>query len=137
MLDKRCTYKIRECKDFYLFIKYKRTHIYYAKYPAYNKTISTGQTTLKKAYQEAYRLMSTFSEEKQSFHKMLLDTYKDTSTCTYNAAKSCLKCYLILLPEIKSSCKMQELFYFKPVLKTIQKKFKFFFNFHYTLLTKT
>ena len=40
MLDKRCTYKIRECKDFYLFIKYKRTHIYYAKYPAYNKTLS-------------------------------------------------------------------------------------------------
>ena len=87
MLDKRCHYKVRECKDFYLFIKYKQSHIYYAKYPAYNKTLSTGQTTLKKAYQEAYRLMSTFSEEKQSFHKLLLDTYKDSSTCTYNVAK--------------------------------------------------
>ena len=61
MLDKRCTYKIRECKDFYLFINYKRTHIYYAKYPAYNKTLSTGKTSIKKAYQEAYRIMSSFS----------------------------------------------------------------------------
>ena len=67
MLDKRCTYKIRECKDFYLFIKYKRTHIYHAKYPAYNKTLSTGKTSIKKAYQEAYRIMSSFPKEKNLF----------------------------------------------------------------------
>ena len=31
-LDKRCRYKIRETSEIYLFIKYPRSHIYYAKY---------------------------------------------------------------------------------------------------------
>ena len=88
MLDKRCRYKIRECRDFYLFIKYNQSHIYYAKFPAFNKTRSTGQTTLRKAYQEAYRMMDLFlKKEKVSFHKLLLDTYKDKEYRTYNAAK--------------------------------------------------
>ena len=88
MLDKRCRYKIRECRDFYLFIKYKQSHIYHAKFPAFNKTRSTGQTSLRKAYEDAYRMMDNLlNAEKVSFHKLMLDTYKDKEYRTYNAAK--------------------------------------------------
>lgn len=53
MLDKRCKYKTRETNQFYLFIKYPKTRIYYAKYPAYNTVKSTGETTIKEAYKKA------------------------------------------------------------------------------------
>lgn len=56
MLDKRCKYKVRETSEIYLFIKYPRSHIYYAKYPKYNVTKSTGCTTLKEAYQTAWEI---------------------------------------------------------------------------------
>lgn len=64
MLDKRCKYKIRETNQFYLFIKYPKTHIYYAKYPAYNTTKSTGETTLKEAYKKACKMFETLTVPK-------------------------------------------------------------------------
>ena len=87
MQDRRCKYKIRECKDFYLFIKHKESHIYYAKFPEYNRTISTGQTTIKLAYQEAYRIYGSLGISTLPFHKLLLDTYKDSFYKTFNMAK--------------------------------------------------
>ncbi len=78
MQDKRCKYKIRESKDFYLFIKHKESHIYYAKFPEYNRTISTGQTTIKLAYQEAYRIYGSLGIATTPFHELLLNTYKES-----------------------------------------------------------
>lgn len=87
MLDKRCKFKIRDNRDFYLFIKYKQSHIYYAKFPAFNKVVSTGKLTIREAYQEAYRIFGTLENEPIGFHKLLLDTYKDNFYKTYNMAK--------------------------------------------------
>lgn len=87
MQDKRCKYKIRECKDFYLFIKHKESHIYYAKFPEYNKIASTGKTNIKQAYQEAYRIYGSLGIATTPFHELLLNTYKDSYYKTYNMAK--------------------------------------------------
>lgn len=87
MQDRRCKYKIRECKDFYLFIKHKESHIYYAKFPEYNKIASTGKTNIKQAYQEAYRIYGSLGIATTPFHELLLDTYKDSYYKTYNMAK--------------------------------------------------
>ena len=59
MMDARCKLKVRERRDFYLFIKYKESHIYYAKFPLHKKTVSTGCMVLKDAYIKAYEIMST------------------------------------------------------------------------------
>lgn len=87
MQDKRCKYKIRECKDFYLFIKHKESHIYYAKFPEYNKIASTGKTNIKQAYQEAYRIYGSLGIATTPFHELLLNTYKESYYKTYNMAK--------------------------------------------------
>lgn len=87
MQDKRCKYKIRECKDFYLFIKHKESHIYYAKFPEYNKIASTGKTNIKQAYQEAYRIYGSLGIATTPFHVLLLNTYKESYYKTYNMAK--------------------------------------------------
>lgn len=87
MQDRRCKYKIRECKDFYLFIKHKESHIYYAKFPEYNKIASTGKTNIKQAYQEAYRIYSSLGIATTPFHELLLNTYKDSYYKTFNMAK--------------------------------------------------
>ena len=87
MQDRRCKYKIRECKDFYLFIKHKESHIYYAKFPEYNRIVSTGQTNIKQAYQEAYRIYGSLGIATTPFHELLLNTYKDSYYKTYNMAK--------------------------------------------------
>lgn len=87
MQDRRCKYKIRECKDFYLFIKHKESHIYYARFPEYNRIVSTGQTNIKQAYQEAYRIYGSLGIATTPFHELLLDTYKDSYYKTFNMAK--------------------------------------------------
>lgn len=87
MQDRRCKYKIRECKDFYLFIKHRESHIYYAKFPEYNKIVSTGQTNIKQAYQEAYRIYSSLEIASTPFHELLLNTYKESYYKTFNMAK--------------------------------------------------
>jgi integrase len=56
MLDKRCHYKIRELSKFYLFIKHKR--IYYAYFPQYKITRSTGCTNLHEAYAAAWDILA-------------------------------------------------------------------------------
>lgn len=55
-LDKRCRYKIRETSEIYLFIKYPRSHIYYAKYPRFGVTKSTGCINISDAYQKAWEI---------------------------------------------------------------------------------
>lgn len=57
MLDKRCRYKVRELSKFYLFIKHRK--IYYAYFPEYGLTKSTGCTTLHDAYKVAWELYPT------------------------------------------------------------------------------
>lgn len=57
MLDKRCRYKVRELSRFYLFVKHKK--IYYAYYPEYQITKSTGCTTLHDAYRVAWEIYPT------------------------------------------------------------------------------
>lgn len=61
MLDKRCHYKVRELSKFYLFVKHKK--IYYAYFPEYNITKSTGATTLKGAYQKAWEIYPTLTSQ--------------------------------------------------------------------------
>ena len=55
MLDKRCHYKVRELQPFYLFIKHKS--IYYAYYPNYKITRSTGCKDIQKAYVVAWEML--------------------------------------------------------------------------------
>lgn len=52
MLDKRCHYKVRELQQFYLFIKHRS--IYYAYYPQFKITRSTGEKDIRKAYKVAW-----------------------------------------------------------------------------------
>lgn len=87
MQDKRCKHKLRECKDFYLFIKHKKSHIYYAKFPEHNKCISTGETDIRSAYKKAYQIFYSLGVEPVSFHKELLDMYKDGKKKYYNMVK--------------------------------------------------
>lgn len=57
MLDKRCRYKVRELNNFYLFIKHRS--IYYAYFPQFKVTKSTGQKDLRNAYATAWDLLAT------------------------------------------------------------------------------
>lgn len=57
MLDRRCRYKVRELSRFYLFIKHKK--VYYAYFPEYHITKSTGCTTLHDAYRVAWDIYPT------------------------------------------------------------------------------
>ena len=60
MLDKRCRYKVRETQTFYLFVKHRR--IFYAYYPQYNVTRSTGSTEVRKAYEKAWEMFSSVQQ---------------------------------------------------------------------------
>lgn len=55
MLDKRCKYKVRETSPFYLFRKHRE--IYYAYYPLYKLTRSTGETNIINAYSSAQDIL--------------------------------------------------------------------------------
>lgn len=65
MIDKRCKYRFRECREFYLYIKYKKTHIYYCVIPQFHKCISTGCTNLKDAYIKANQIYDRVLENKK------------------------------------------------------------------------
>lgn len=68
MLDKRCRYKVRELSSFYLFKKHKS--IYYAYYPQFKVTKSTGQTELRNAYNVAWELLATVkTKQNQQLYK--------------------------------------------------------------------
>jgi len=68
MLDKRCRYKVRELSSFYLFKKHKS--IYYAYYPQFKVTKSTGQTELRNAYNVAWELLATVqTRQNQQLYK--------------------------------------------------------------------
>ena len=73
MLDKRCHYKVRELSQFYLFIKHKK--IYYAYFPQYKVTKSTGCTNLQDAYIKAWNIYESLSNECQN--KSLYKPFKD------------------------------------------------------------
>ena len=72
MLDKRCRYKVRELSKFYLFIKHKS--IYYAYYPNYKVTRSTGETELQNAYKVAWNILATLQQKQ---NKLLYKPYTD------------------------------------------------------------
>ena len=59
MLDKRCHYKVRELSQFYLFVKHKR--IYYAYFPQYKITRSTGKTDIREAWAVAWDILQSLS----------------------------------------------------------------------------
>lgn len=71
MLDKRCKHKVRELQQFYLFRKHG--YIFYAYYPQYKITRSTGTVNLQDAYNAAWDILPTLSSCK---NKKL---YKDFS----------------------------------------------------------
>ena len=73
MLDKRCHYKVRELSQFYLFIKHKK--IYYAYFPQYKITRSTGCTTLHDAYVTAWNIYDQLSNDCQN--KILYKPFTD------------------------------------------------------------
>lgn len=62
MLDKRCRYKVRELQQFYLFRKHR--FIYYAYFPQYKVTRSTGTVNLQDAYSIACEMYPTLSNLK-------------------------------------------------------------------------
>lgn len=99
MHDKRCKYKIRDCRDFYLFIKHKKSHIYYAKFPEYNKCVSTKQTDIRAAYKVAYQIYYSLGSEVNSFRKQLLDLYKDVSKKRYREVLRVLE----YMPDVKTA----------------------------------
>lgn len=72
MLDKRCHYKVRELSQFYLFVKHKK--IYYAYFPQYKVTRSTGQSDIQKAYIEAWNILDRLSAPAV---KTLFKSYSD------------------------------------------------------------
>lgn len=99
MLDKRCKYKVRELQDFYLFIKYPRSHIYYAKFPGFqNKVISTGCMYINEAYKKAYEMYSKLQtpDNNGSFIDRMFSVYKDDKKRTRD-----LRYVLKFLPDIK------------------------------------
>ena len=99
MLDKRCKYKVRELQDFYLFIKYPRSHIYYAKFPGFqNKVISTGCMYIDAAYKKAYEIYGQLQTplNNGSFIDRMFSVYKDDKKRTRD-----LKYVLKFLPDIK------------------------------------
>ena len=57
MLDKRCRHKVREVQTFYLFRKHG--YYFYAFYPEYNVTRSTGKMDIQEAYKEAWDIIGT------------------------------------------------------------------------------
>lgn len=60
MLDKRCHYKVRELSQFYLFIKHRA--IFYAYYPQYKVTRSTGCYDVQSAYKSAWDILQGLSD---------------------------------------------------------------------------
>lgn len=98
MLDKRCKYKVRELQDFYLFIKYPRSHIYYAKYPAFKKVVSTGCIYIDDAYKKAYEIYGQLQTplNNGSFIENMLSVYKDDKKRLRD-----LKYILTFIPDIK------------------------------------
>lgn len=63
-IDKRFKYRERETKSFYLYIKYKKSHIYYCVIPEYHKCISTGSLSLKDAKIKANEIYSALVNNK-------------------------------------------------------------------------
>lgn len=57
-MDKRFKYYERECRPFYLYIKYKKSHIYYCVIPDYKRVVSTGKTSFDEAKKVAGVLYS-------------------------------------------------------------------------------
>lgn len=68
MLDKRCHYKIRHKQQFYLFIKHR--FIYYAYFPDYQLTRSTGCTDIIKAYSAATNILESLDLPPASLYTM-------------------------------------------------------------------
>ena len=65
MLDKRCKLKIRETRDFYLFVKYRISGIYYAKYADSGIVKSTGCTNIMDAYRKAYQIIDSLGDYRE------------------------------------------------------------------------
>lgn len=83
MLDKRCHWKVRECSEVYLFVKNKKSRIYYCKFPQYKKTVSTGHTDVRYAYAKAYELLAVIKENRQSSLFKVLENKKSQSMLRY------------------------------------------------------
>ena len=73
MLDRRCHYKLRELSQFYLFVKHKK--IYYAYFPQFKVTRSTGCTNMHDAYVTAWNIYDQLSNDCQN--KMLYKPFTD------------------------------------------------------------
>ena len=73
MLDRRCHYKLRELSQFYLFVKHKK--IYYAYFPQFKITRSTGCTNMHDAYVTAWNIYDQLSNDCQN--KMLYKPFTD------------------------------------------------------------
>ena len=79
MLDKRYKHRSKDVKEFYLFVKYPSSGIYYVKFRDGNgfKVISTGETDRRKASQKAYLIIDgSLSNDKMNFQFVLKNYYK-------------------------------------------------------------
>lgn len=72
MYDKRCHHKVRELSKFYLFIKHKK--IYYAYFPDYKVSRSTGETEIQNAYKKAWGIYDQLATgQNQTLYKPYAD----------------------------------------------------------------
>lgn len=74
MLDKRCHYKVREVSHFYLFIKHRS--IYYAYFPQYKVTRSTGKTDIREAWAVAWDILQSLSTKQNQILYKPFDSKK-------------------------------------------------------------
>lgn len=74
MLDKRCRHKVRDLQSFYLFRKHG--YYYYAFYPQYNKTKSTGELNIQNAYTKAWDILAELVDNQNVKLYMPLDNKK-------------------------------------------------------------
>ena len=74
MLDKRCHYKVRELSQFYLFIKHRT--IFYAYYPQYKVTRSTGCYDVQSAYKSAWDILQGLSDRQNQIVFKSFDNIK-------------------------------------------------------------
>ena len=99
MIDKRCKYKVRETQDFYLFIKYQQSHIYYAKYPELNRVVSTGCIYLREAYKKAYEIYGKLrTPDTVPFIDRMMSVYSDDKKRLRD-----LKRVLTFIPDVKKA----------------------------------
>ena len=105
-LDHRYKHQIKEKKQFYLWIKYPSSHIYYVKFRS-GKVVSTKCTDIFDAYKVALKLYQTLEMNKiYPLHKVLVEYYQENSKYLKYELSHGLSDNIKLISEKQSKCKV-------------------------------